>query len=294
VTVRAQEFHTWDGTRLSFTDEGATGSDRVIVFTNGLTCTGSYWRFVHESLGADHRLVTWDLRGHGASDPPANAAHVRVDDLARDVLCLVDHLGLQKPVFAGFSMGVEIILEAALLSPDRCAGLLAITGTYQNPLGGLWDNPIPAAAWRWSLDAVADMTPKLASAAWHNAFKLPFAHTIAHLTGACGASEGLMRAYYAHQTKLHVPTVLRMGAAGTRHDAGPRLSDVRCPALVIAGLDDAFTPVRLSRTLRDRLPRADYVEIPTITHTGLLEAPGPILASIRTFLGQRVWPPEPA
>lgn len=282
-------FHTWDGTRLAFTDSGAPAGGETgptVLLTNGLTCTASYWHFVKADLERDHRVLTWDLRGHGDSDPPMDPSHVRMDDMARDLLALMDHVGLERAVLGGFSMGVEVVLEACRLAPQRCHAILAITGTFKNPVGGLFNNPIPPAAWRLGLESVVRVAPGLASLAWHGAFRLPFRHGVVRALGACGATEPLMAPYYAHQTRLHVPTVLAMGAAGTRHDAGPWLHQVPCPVLVVGGTDDRFTPLALSHTLRDRIPDVDYLEIEGITHTGLLEAPAPIIQAIRRFLGR--------
>lgn len=281
-------FLTWDDTRLAYAIHGRPDAERTVVLTNGLTCTASYWKFVLEALAPDHRIVTWDLRGHGASEPPSHPNHVRVEDLARDLLALMDFLHIPKAVWGGFSMGAEIILEAWHQAPERCEALLVVTGTYQDPVGGLFDNSIPRFVWRRVLRGAASRVPRVSNALWHNAFKLPFAHTVATALGTTGATEALMRPYYEHQTLLHVPTVFRMGAAGTRHSAIRYLPQIDVPTLVVCAREDRFTPPWLARNMRDLIPGVTYVEVPDVTHTALLEAPGVIVEAIRGTLA-RAW-----
>ena len=70
------------------------------------------------------RLVTVDLRGFGASDAPESG--YGMDDLADDVLGVADHLGLDRFVLGGHSMGGYVALRVAARYLDRLAGLVLI------------------------------------------------------------------------------------------------------------------------------------------------------------------------
>jgi pimeloyl-ACP methyl ester carboxylesterase len=77
-----------------------------------------------------HRVIAYDARGHGASDPaPAPDAYTYAD-LAGDLLALLDERGVERATLAGASMGAHTLLRFALEHPERVAGLVAITPAY--------------------------------------------------------------------------------------------------------------------------------------------------------------------
>lgn len=85
-----------------------------------------------------YRVILLDLLGHGRSDKPIKAAEHRVDFYAEQVLGLMDHLGLERAVLGGVSLGAITTLTAACLAPHRVRGLL-----LEMPV---MENAVPAAA----------------------------------------------------------------------------------------------------------------------------------------------------
>ncbi|MGI8632851.1 MAG: alpha/beta fold hydrolase [Solirubrobacterales bacterium] len=120
------------------------GEGPTIVAAHGLTASRSY--VVHGSNALarrDHRLVTYDARGHGSSDPAPAGSGYGYEALEADLEAVIDeHAADGLPVLAGHSMGAHTLLRFALSAPDRVAGIVVI--------GPAWDGSEPDA------DALAD------------------------------------------------------------------------------------------------------------------------------------------
>jgi pimeloyl-ACP methyl ester carboxylesterase len=109
--------------RLSYEEYG-TG-ERVLVWLHGLLLDANLSRDLARALaGRGHRVVLLDLLGHGRSDKPRHAAQHRMDLYARQVVALLDELGLAHAVIGGVSLGANVSLQAAVLAPDRVQGLI--------------------------------------------------------------------------------------------------------------------------------------------------------------------------
>jgi pimeloyl-ACP methyl ester carboxylesterase len=78
---------------------------------------------VMEALSRDHRVVALDLRGHGESGKPHDPGRYGVE-MIRDVLRLMDHLGIERAHLVGYSMGGELALKLLELAPERLLSLV--------------------------------------------------------------------------------------------------------------------------------------------------------------------------
>jgi pimeloyl-ACP methyl ester carboxylesterase len=110
------------GLRLHYQQLG-DGPDVVLV--HGLTGNLAVWHLqLVPALAERFRVLTYDLRGHGHSDTPP--AGYSPDDMAGDLLALLDALGLERPVVVGHSYGADIALYHAANHPDRVREVIAI------------------------------------------------------------------------------------------------------------------------------------------------------------------------
>ncbi|MFI0240409.1 alpha/beta fold hydrolase [Streptomyces sp. NPDC016845] len=98
------ELTTSDGTRLAYRD--SEGDGVPLVMLHGWGQTQEMFRHQVSGLAPTRRVITVDLRGHGASGKPRHG--YRIARLARDVLELLDHLGLDRVDALGWSMGVSV------------------------------------------------------------------------------------------------------------------------------------------------------------------------------------------
>jgi pimeloyl-ACP methyl ester carboxylesterase len=109
-----------------------TAGDGIpVVLLHGLTATHRYVVMGSKHLERQgHRVIAYDARGHGASEPaPAPDAYA-YDDLLADLLAVLDAQGVERAVLAGASMGAHTALKAAIEAPERVAGLVVITPAY--------------------------------------------------------------------------------------------------------------------------------------------------------------------
>jgi pimeloyl-ACP methyl ester carboxylesterase len=108
--------------------EDTEGDRPTIVLLHGLTATRRYVVMGSTALArAGHRVVAYDARGHGESDP---AAPYDYPSLTTDLLGVLDERGIDRAVLAGASMGAHTAARAALEAPDRVAGLVLITPAF--------------------------------------------------------------------------------------------------------------------------------------------------------------------
>lgn len=119
---------TWvrtDGPVLACHRSGGAGP--AVVLVHGNSCSARSWaRLFAEPAGRNLDLAAIDLPGHGASADAAEPAAVySVPGYARALLAAVRHLGLERAVFVGWSLGGHVVLEAAPELP-AAAGFMAV------------------------------------------------------------------------------------------------------------------------------------------------------------------------
>jgi pimeloyl-ACP methyl ester carboxylesterase len=107
------------------------GEGTPVVLLHGLTATNRYVVMGSKALErSDHRVIAYDARGHGASEPAPSPDAYRYEDLLGDLVDVMDERGVDRAVLAGASMGAHTILRLALEQPERVAALVVITPSY--------------------------------------------------------------------------------------------------------------------------------------------------------------------
>jgi pimeloyl-ACP methyl ester carboxylesterase len=103
---------------LAFED---VGSGPPLLILHGLFGSGMNWRRIARDLGAQRRVLSVDLRNHGASPWAGTMSY---EDMAGDVAALIDRLGLERPAVLGHSMGGKVAMTLALTDPGRVERLI--------------------------------------------------------------------------------------------------------------------------------------------------------------------------
>lgn len=126
-----------DGVSLSGEE---TGTGRPVVLLHGLTATRRYVVMGSRALErSGHRVIAYDARAHGKSDPGDDYGYER---LAADLEAILDDRGIEKATLAGASMGAHTLTRFALSRPDRVAGLVIMTPAFapdRDPGLDRWD-----------------------------------------------------------------------------------------------------------------------------------------------------------
>lgn len=254
-----------DGIALAYDD---SGSGAPVVLLHAFPLSKAMWRAQADALGDAYRVIAPDLRGHGESARAGDSA--TMDEMADDVLALLDRLGLGRVALGGLSMGGYVALNLARRYPGRLAALiLADTRAGADSAEGREGR---AATARKALEqgaaAIADqLLPKLLAPA-----------TQRDRPGLAGEVRALIEA-----TSPQAIAAASHGMAA-RADSTPALAAISVPTLILVGAEDALTPPGESEAMRAAIPGARLAIIPGAGHLSNLEQPAAFNQALRGFL----------
>src|SRR5947207_2535742 len=119
-----------DGVQIYFEVHGPSASGRdntpVILLTHGFSATSRMWRGQIEPLAKTHKLVLWDMRGHGQSDYPTDPALYSEAHTVADMAAVLDAAGAERAIIGGLSLGGYMSLAFHLAHAKRVQALLII------------------------------------------------------------------------------------------------------------------------------------------------------------------------
>ncbi|RIK40958.1 MAG: hypothetical protein DCC55_13445 [Chloroflexi bacterium] len=116
--------------RLSAIDLAPDAAQKTLVFLHGFGGQATQWRYQLRHFAFAHRVVAFDLRGHGRSDRPAG--RYLLEEIVADVEVALDRLGLaQRLLLVGHSFGGAVATEYALAHPDQIEHLVLIATAGQ-------------------------------------------------------------------------------------------------------------------------------------------------------------------
>jgi 3-oxoadipate enol-lactonase len=248
--------------RIHYALEGRSDSP-VLVFSNSLGANFSMWDAQVPAFRKKFRVLRYDTRGHGQSSSKPDP--YSIEQLAKDVLLLLDALDLDRVLFCGLSMGGMIGMWLGANAPERLNRLvLCNTGAKIGT----------TEAWNARIEAVQKNGVKSVASAvverWFTpAFRLKAPSTIANTLKML------------EETK---PDGYAACCAAVRDfDFREQLSQIRLPTLVIAGAHDPATPPADGRFLAQQIPGAKYVEL-NAAHLSNIEDQGRFNTELAAFL----------
>ena len=226
------------------------------------------WDAQVEALSATHRVVRFDARGFGESG--AGAGPLTMERIADDGAILLDHLGIEKAVVGGCSMGGYAALAFVRRHPQRLLGLV-----LQDTRAGA--DTAEAKAGRAALaEKVLAEGPEAAVAAF-----LP------KLVGETTHRErpDLVASLRARILATPPPAIASaLHGLAARADSRETLPTIAVPTLVMVGAEDALTPPAEAALLAAAIPRARFDVIPAAGHLANLENPAAVNAALGAFL----------
>lgn len=277
-----------DGSPLFYEAWGERGHAMPVLLCDGIGCDGYVWRHLRHDL--DHRTcVHPHYRGHGRTAPPRDPARVTIEDLADDVVCVLDDALVDRAVLIGHSMGVQVALETYRRHADRVAGLVLVCGAPSHPLrtfrgsGALEDWLPMIQKWVHKVPSVINRVTRAmlpTRLAYEVASRLEIRRELIEPSDFMPYLEGMARI----DARLFVAMLSAAGA----HSAEDLLPAIAVPTLVVAGGRDGFTPPERSRAIAAAVPDAELLEIPNASHTAPIEHPHLVNFTIRDFLSRRI------
>lgn len=225
------------------------GDGDAVVLLHGLTATRRYVVMGSRYLPSHgRRIVPFDARGHGESDPAPERGAYEYSDLVGDLEAVLDGLGLERAALAGASMGAHTAVAFALAHPERVSALALITPAFDGTLrDGEFDS------WDALADGLEQGGVEGFVAAW-----TPPADERWRETATLVVRQRLAR----HRHPQAVADALRVVPRSRPFeslDALERLEDL--PALVVGSRDEADPghPLEVAREYAARLPRSRLV-----------------------------------
>jgi pimeloyl-ACP methyl ester carboxylesterase len=275
-----------DGTRIAYAVEG---EGPAFVLTNGLTTTTTFWDYLRPRWLRRHRVVTWDLPGHGNSEPARTARGARIESMPAIVERVMAAAEVERATQIGWSTGCQIVFELYRRRPERCSALVALLG----PAGRVLSTAnLPLA--RDTLYGLLRFTPE---ALFAPVFRAMMASADADRAVAVGKRARLIgrdtthadaRRFLAHLRSVDPTTVQRMAASAEEHSAHDVLPHIRVPVLVVAGDRDPYAPSeRVGIPLSEAIPGSELLRLPRGTHTALLDHADAIGERVEAFAEHR-------
>jgi pimeloyl-ACP methyl ester carboxylesterase len=234
-----------------------SGSGSPVVLIHGVGADLEMWEPVAERLAPLHDVVRYDMLGHGASAKPPGP--YRLDDFVDQLRRLVDGLGCERFVLAGFSMGGLVAQGFALAAPARVERLVlvntvfdrsaqeraAVEARVREVLNGGHEAGIAAALERWFTSAFRATRPEVVG-------------------GIRRRMESNDLAAYAAAYGLFATADRELAA---------RIGSIEIPAVVVTGAEDQRSTAAMAMAMAERLPRGRCHIIRGQRHMTPLEVP---------------------
>jgi class 3 adenylate cyclase len=233
------------------------------------------WEFegvqrVYDELGSFARVITFDRRGSGLSDPLPTAP--TLEERMDDVRAVMDAAGSERAALFGISEGVPMSILFAAAHPERVRSLICSGGMARSTYADDYPWGIPA-------DALLESNLELIAPHWGEGAMIevvapsqaddPAARAFMGRMERASASPGMLQSLFEMFLQLDVRDVV---------------PTVHVPALVMHRTHDRLVNVRHGRWLAEHLPNARMVELPGTDHNVWSERTAEVLAEIREFL----------
>ena len=248
-----------------------------MVFAHGFGCDQTLWRFVAPAFEADHRVITFDYVGAGASDRTAYDPdrYASLDGYAGDILEICRALELEDVILVGHSVSATIAMLASIAEPARFGDLVLVTPSPRY----LDDLPEYRGGFsRPDIDGLLSMLD--ANAMGWASFLAPIVmgspdrpQLTADLEATFCSIDPVMARQFAQVTFL----------ADNRMD----LARVTTPSLIIQCSNDAVAPMVVGAWMHQRLPGSAITVIDATGHCPHVSHPEATITAIRDYLATR-------
>lgn len=282
------EVRTADGVRLAGELFGPADAPPVVLI-HGWTCARRFWTYQLNALAREHRVIAYDLRGHGQSSAH-DACDFSTDALADDVQAVLEATvpAGRRVVLVGHSLGGMSIVAWAGRHPAQVGERAAAVALINLGIGDLVSESlvvrmpgrlgaIKSALGRALLSADQQLPPAT-----------PISRRLVRYI-ALSESASPAQVELTQQLVLGCRRQVRSGCGRTlsRLDLRHAIERLQVPTLVLAGERDRLTPPAHAQRLAATLPQLhEHVEVPRVGHMSPLEAPHEVNAALDRLLAR--------
>lgn len=225
----------------------------VVMMAHSLGCNLHMWDPQMSVLEPDYRIVRLDMRGHGLSDVPAGP--YTLDELADDVIAVMDSQNIEKAHWVGLSVGGMIGQSLLIRYPQRfLSGVLADSASAQpDAAGPIWDARIKAVETN-GLSSIVDATMER----WFTAAGLKSDNPgVAAVRAQLAATNDAGYVACCH-------AIMKLNYID-------QLSNINVPVSLIVGAEDPATPVAGSEAMHAKLPNSQLSILDNASHISNVE-----------------------
>lgn len=243
------------GVKIHYEAHGSSGP--VILLSHGYSATSKMWAGQIDALSRDHKLVVWDMRGHGASDYPDDQSAYSEALTVGDMAAILDAIGARQAIVGGLSLGGYMSLAFYVKHPERVKALLIIDtgpGFKKDEARDGWNKTAHDTARAFEeqgLSRLKSRSAEMASAQHRSA-------------------DGLVRAARGMLTQRDA-TVINA------------LPEIRVPSLVVVGANDKPF-LAAADYMAAKIPGAEKAVIPNAGHAANIDNPAAFNEAVVSFL----------
>jgi pimeloyl-ACP methyl ester carboxylesterase len=241
------------------------GGGPSLVLVHGLGGTTALWTPIASELAREFRVITYDLRGAGATDRPAGPYSLEL--LVEDLAGLTEALELAPMILVGHSMSGGLVLAYAAEHPGDVAAVVGV--------GAVTDLP----------DAARDGMRERAEVVRGGGMS-----DVARAVAENGTDpswrqrDGLAFSDFRQSIASNDPEGYALLALVVAElDVSAQLGQVQAPVLLVAGETDPVSPPERNLANVELIPDATYASLPETGHIIPLERPLELLAALRPF-----------
>jgi len=258
-----------DGLKINYSVTGDR-SRPPLVLIHALATSGDIWALQVALLSKWFRVISYDLRGHGASEVDAGFT---LEDLARDVVALLDELNIEQAGVVGLSIGGMIAQALALQAPDRVAAIAVCSSG--SDVSEAFRKTVPERISAVEAHGMESQTEPTLTRWFTAGFR---AHAPATLSWVARQIETTSITGFIGCANVLVRLALT-----------DRLGEIGVPVLVVSAEEDAGFPPAAGEALHARIRNSQFVVIPRAAHLANVEQPirftEAIVAFFREHLG---------
>lgn len=243
---------------------------KVIALVHGLGLNRHSWQWQVPALAKDHRVVTFDLHGHGDSSVPPQTASLTV--FSEQLRELLDHLGIARASVFGFSLGGMIARRFAMDHADRLEALGILHSAHAR------DKAAHDAIQARVVQAAQDGPAATVEAALERWF------TDGFRASHPAVMDEVRRWILANRKEVYAP-IYQVLVDGVTELIDPR-PPITAPTLVMTGEQDFGNSPAMSRAIAAEIPGSELVILPGLRHMALAEAPELFNARLLSFLSR--------
>jgi 3-oxoadipate enol-lactonase len=253
----------FSGIALNYKLVGKKHKQTSIVMLHGFGASIAVWREQYSKFSKEFRLLAYDQRGWGSSDKSVLNSYA-VEDYVADLTQISSHLGIERFVLVGSSMGGMIAQKYCIENPEKVETLVLV-GTRAKA---------NASSVLKQILTIEDegleyfLKENLVKSFWNPSYQYSteFQRVLSHAQGASRDCAIKTLESFSH------------------FDVTGEISRIKIPTLILFGAEDEITPIDEGKYLHSKIPNSTFKIIRGAGHLVMLEKPGEFNSELGNFL----------